>query len=75
MAPDSVLIIDDVVMPSVGATWKQTQKDMQMMACLAAVERSETQWTQLLEAAGLSIRETCIYDPDMRDGVIVAVTK
>jgi len=70
---DSMILIDEMVLPDHGASWKQTQKDVQMMACLAAIERSKSQWEQLLGKAGLSIKEISTYDKEMGDAVIIAV--
>ena len=55
MADDSMILIDDIVLPDLEASWKQAQKDIQMMAVVAAMERSETQWKELLVEAGLKI--------------------
>lgn len=73
LAPDSMILIDETVLPDIGASWKQTQKDIQMMAGLAAMERSERQWKELLGKAGLKIQGIHIYDEEMGDGVIIAV--
>ena len=51
----SKLLINDIVLPDKGATRFATQSDINMMALLAAVERSEGQWRALLERAGLRI--------------------
>ena len=51
----SKLLINDVVMPSTGATSFVTGSDMNMMAIFAAVERSESHWRQLLQQAGFKI--------------------
>jgi len=72
-ADDSMLLIDEMVLPDTGASWKQAQKDIQMMAGLAAMERSESQWRDVLARAGLKIRQVCTYDKEMGDSVIIAV--
>lgn len=51
----SKLLINDIVLPDVGATRFATQSDINMMALLAAMERSEAQWRRLLERAGLQV--------------------
>ncbi|UNI20306.1 hypothetical protein JDV02_006406 [Purpureocillium takamizusanense] len=54
MAPGySRLIINDLVLPDRGASWRQTSLDMVMMALLVSQERTESQWRALLEGAGL----------------------
>ncbi|KAK5125543.1 hypothetical protein LTR85_000654 [Meristemomyces frigidus] len=72
-ADDSMVLIDEMVLPDQGASWKQAQKDIQMMAALAAMERSEAQWKELLAKAGLKIQQVCTYDKEMGDSVIIAV--
>lgn len=73
MAGDSVVIIDDVVMPNVGATWKQASMDIAMMTMLAAMERTQEHFAQLLKEAGLKLREVIKYDEEYGDSLIVAV--
>ena len=75
MDRDSVILIDDMVLPNKGANWLQTQIDFTMMAGLAAMERTEKQWYSMLEAAGLRVKQICTYAPELRDSVIVAVRK
>ncbi|KXL49851.1 MAG: hypothetical protein FE78DRAFT_533762 [Acidomyces sp. 'richmondensis'] len=70
---DSMILIDEMVLPDHGATRKQTQKDVQMMACLAAIERSRSQWEHLLGNTGLAITKVCTYDTEMGDAVIIAM--
>lgn len=67
-----MILIDDMVMPDTGASWKQTQKDIQMMAGLAAMERSKAQWAELAKKAGLKIDSMWTYDEEMGDSIIQA---
>ena len=73
MAPDSVVIIDDVLMPTVGATWKQASMDIAMMTMLAAMERTKEHFEELLKASGLKLRDTWTYDEEYGDSLIFAV--
>ena len=57
----SKLIINDIVMPDKGASRFATQSDINMMCLLAAMERSEKQWRELLGSVGLEI--TTIWRP------------
>lgn len=72
MAEDSVVIIDDVLMPNVGATWKQASMDIAMMTMLAAMERTEDHFSELLKEAGLKLRDVWTYDEEYGDSLIVA---
>ena len=49
----SKLLINEYVVPDVGATWSITSMDWLMMALGAVKERTEKQWRELLERAGL----------------------
>lgn len=73
MAADSIVIVDDVVMPKTHATWKQTSMDIAMMTMLAAVERTADHFQRLLVEVGLKIRDIWTYDDEFGDSFIVAV--
>lgn len=51
----SKLLIADIVLPLTGATLLQTTLDVQMMAVVAALERTERMWENLLEQAGFKV--------------------
>jgi hypothetical protein len=51
----SKILISDVVLPDKGATSWPTESDIMMMSLLSAMERSASQWQNLLERAGLKI--------------------
>lgn len=71
MAEESMILVDEMVLPDTGASWKQAQKDIQMMAGLAAMERSESQWKDLVRKAGLRNEDVFTYDVEMGDSIIV----
>lgn len=73
MAKDSLVLIDDMVLPNQGAHWLAATLDLMVMSSLGAMERSEQQWRDLLEAAGFRIKHIFTYTQDLRDSVIVAV--
>lgn len=51
----SKLLINDMVLPSKGATRYATQSDINMMSLFTASERSAADWERLLGLAGLKI--------------------
>ena len=51
----SKLLINENVVPDVGAAWSITSMDWLMMALGAVKERTERQWRGLLGQAGLTI--------------------
>ena len=73
MDGDSVILIDDMVIPNRGADWRSTQLDLMLMASIAGVERTEKQWHRLVGKAGLKILEICTYTSEIRDSIIIAV--
>lgn len=58
----SKLLINEFVVPDVEATWSITSMDWVMMALSAVKERTEKQWTTLLERAGLKVVGIWTYD-------------
>ena len=51
----SKLLINENVVPDVGASWQITSLDWFMMALAASRERTEAQWRELLQSVGLKI--------------------
>jgi hypothetical protein len=63
MAPDSVLLIDEMILPERGVNANAAAIDMTMMTAVAAMERTEAQWSETLKAAGLEIVRVYTYNP------------
>lgn len=70
----SLLVIEDFILPDTGCHELPAMWDMQMMAFLSAMERTRTQWRQLLDAAGMEI-EGLYPPPGDGTGIIVAKLK
>lgn len=51
----SRLLINENIIPNTGANWQATSLDIVMMVDLAAKERTERQWYQLIEPVGFKI--------------------
>ena len=75
MTEDSVLLIDEMVLPENGTSWRAAQMDVLMMSTLAAVERTEAEWRSLFDRAGFKIVKTLAYNPHHHDAVLVAIPK
>ncbi len=75
MNRDSVILIDDMVLPNKGLHWQASQLDLTMMSSMAAMERTEKEWYTLLDMAGLKIKMIYPYTEDLNDSIIVAVPK
>ncbi|KAJ8062109.1 hypothetical protein OCU04_008670 [Sclerotinia nivalis] len=63
MAPDSILLIDEMILPDKGVNANAAAIDMTMMTALAAMERTEAQWGETLKDAGLEIVRVYTYNP------------
>lgn len=61
LGSDSVILIDDMVLPDSGVHWHSTQLDITMMTTLASQERTTGQWHTLMEKVGLEIRNIYTY--------------
>lgn len=72
MTEESVLLIDDMMLPESGAPWRATQLDMTMMTCLAAKERSVNEWYALLDSVDLKVVKVVKYTEECDDCIIVA---
>ena len=74
MDSESLILIDEMVLPETGVHWHAAQHDLTMMSCLAAMERTQKQWHELLGKAGLRIQKIAPYTEETRESVIVAVS-
>jgi hypothetical protein len=70
MAPDSVLLLDEWVLPETGVSSYASSMDLVMMASFAALERTEAQWQQLLSEVGLKLVKTYPYNPVSYEAVM-----
>jgi hypothetical protein len=57
MAPDSLLLINEIVVEEKGVAHLEAQLDLRMMVHCASGERTEEQWRTLLDSCGLEIRK------------------
>lgn len=72
MDQDSLLLIDEIVLPDRGAHRYETQLDLTMLAMLNAEARTETHWKQLLAEVGMEIKDIVFYEEETREGIIIA---
>ncbi|MCJ1378681.1 hypothetical protein MMC17_001780 [Xylographa soralifera] len=71
----SRILINQWVVPSRDATRLMTAQDLNMMAVLSAIERTEKQWYELLEGSGLRIVKIWRPNDDVSECLIEAVVK
>ncbi|KAI1377949.1 O-methyl transferase B [Hypoxylon crocopeplum] len=62
MAPDSVLLVDEAVLPATDVGFIAASIDLTMMGAFAAMERTEAEWRALAEGAGLELVRTYTYN-------------
>ena len=60
----SKILLNEHVLPDQGCDIIAAQIDISMMAELAATERSEGQWHELVESAGLKIENMWTFSPN-----------
>lgn len=71
MGASSVILIDEMVLPDVKASWQATQLDLTMMAALGSLERTHEQWQKLVQSAGLKIVKIYPYNESVHDSIMV----
>ena len=72
MGPESVMLIDEMILPTTGVNNMAASVDMTMLTALAGMERTEAQWRNTLEEVGLEVVSTFPYSPKNFEGVIQA---
>ncbi|KAI5864895.1 S-adenosyl-L-methionine-dependent methyltransferase [Durotheca rogersii] len=75
MTPDSLLVIDEMIIPNQHASQRSTLQDMTMMVSLASAERTERQWDALLDRAGLVVVQKTAYNTTTGESIIVTEPK
>ncbi|ORY71356.1 uncharacterized protein BCR38DRAFT_8691 [Pseudomassariella vexata] len=75
MSADSLVLIDEVIMPDMGAHVWPAGLDLQMYTLFGASERTAKQWDALLQRAGLQPVSVKKYAPVMGSSVIFAAPK
>ena len=75
MGPDSVILLDEMVLPPEHVDEVSVQADLDMMVVHSAMERSEEQWAKLAAAAGLKIDKVIMYAEGFNLGIVALVLK
>lgn len=72
MGPESVILIDEMILPETGVNIMAASIDMTMLTALAGMERNEAQWREILAEVGLEFVGKFVYSPMHYEGVIQA---
>ena len=70
MAPESIILLDEMVLPETGVSSYAAAMDLTMMAAFASMERSEAQWRKILEDVGLVLTKTYTYNSASYEAVM-----
>lgn len=73
MAPDSRILVDEVVVPTQGASWRAVHLDILLLSALGAMERTQEQWQKLFSSAGLRISNKYTYDTVQGNAILEVV--
>ena len=69
----SKIIVNELVLPDQGCGMIAAQLDIAMMACFAATERSERQWHEVVDSAGLEIEKIWTDVPEAESIIELAL--
>lgn len=64
------MLIDEMIPPEMNAHVDALSMDLTMMSAFAGMERSEVQWRNILDEAGLQLIKTYVYNPISHESVL-----
>ncbi|KAK3329995.1 S-adenosyl-L-methionine-dependent methyltransferase [Apodospora peruviana] len=70
MAADSVLLVDETVLPSTGVGFIAASIDLTMLGAFASMERTESDWRELVESVGLELVRSYTYNASDNETVM-----
>ncbi|EMR85431.1 putative o-methyltransferase protein [Botrytis cinerea BcDW1] len=73
MGENSVILIDEMILPDTGVSMNVTTIDLEMMCAHASQERTQSQWDNLLATVGLKRIETWVYNAPVYESVMKVV--
>lgn len=71
MGVNSIMLIDEMILPETGVNPMAASIDMTMLTALAGMERTEAQWRETIEEVGLELVETYMYNRLQYEGVML----
>lgn len=72
MTSKSTLLINDMVLPEAGVPAYSAALDLVMLGACGSRERRLKEWQELLNAAGLVLKDCIIYNKELCHGIIKA---
>lgn len=73
MAPNSMIMVDEVSLPATNAPWYAAMADLMMMISFGAKERGLQDWESIINAVGLRVKESRVYQAERAKAVMVLV--
>ena len=73
MTAQSVILINDMVLPEAGVPAFAASLDMVTLAAFGSRERRMTEWREMLGDVGLVVKECITYDQELCHSIIGAV--
>ncbi|KAH7384628.1 S-adenosyl-L-methionine-dependent methyltransferase [Pyrenochaeta sp. MPI-SDFR-AT-0127] len=70
MVPESILLVDELVLPEAGVNYIAASIDMTMLSAFASMERTEAQWCETFEDVGLELVRTYTYNTQAYESVM-----
>ena len=70
MDTESIILLDEMVLPETGVNAYATSIDLSVMVATAAQERTQEVWRELIGASGLELVKTYCYNPDSYETVM-----
>lgn len=70
MRPESILLVDELVLPEACVNYIAASIDMTMLSTFASMERTEAQWREMFELVGLELVRTYMYYPQGYESVM-----
>lgn len=70
MTPESVLLVDEIIVPAKGVNLEAAAHDITMAAAFAGAERPETYWNAMFEKVGLKLFKAYVYNAPSYETVL-----
>jgi demethylsterigmatocystin 6-O-methyltransferase len=75
MGPESLILLDEVVLPETKVPWQVSSMHLLMMALHGGMERTREDWESLVDRAGLEVAHIIKYDDVKFHSIVAAVPK
>ena len=70
MTADSVLLINDMILPEAGVPAFAASLDLVMLGACGSRERTMKEWREILGEVGLVVKECIVYNRELCHGII-----